>query len=164
MMYSEYSDAIEEGDGIRVMQYWKFLMLNIKAAKRRNYACEVFNFLAREIHTFTKIVSTINLVSICKHSRWNGKEYTIRFAYGTLISDIKGWHQGTRRKQNRAITKLGKCIDSIDQMLNNYYERQCPFNFRSSHNSITWELLRKNYQNKYIHSHIQTEGIARKLR
>lgn len=35
MIYSEYSDAIREGDGLRVMRCWKFLMLLFKAAQRK---------------------------------------------------------------------------------------------------------------------------------
>ncbi|MCG8626429.1 MAG: hypothetical protein MJE68_31075 [Proteobacteria bacterium] len=34
MMYSEYSDAIKEGDGIRVMRCWKFLMLILVKLQR----------------------------------------------------------------------------------------------------------------------------------
>ena len=40
--YLEFTDAIKEGDGDRVLQYWKYLPL-FKNSGRKNYSIEVLN-------------------------------------------------------------------------------------------------------------------------
>ena len=44
-------DAIKEGDGDRVLTYWKFLLLLFKMDKRRNYSCEAAK-LSLDYHYF----------------------------------------------------------------------------------------------------------------
>lgn len=47
LLMAEFDDAIKEGDGLRVMNCWKFLLLIFKSAKRKNYALEAFYLLAQ---------------------------------------------------------------------------------------------------------------------
>ena len=71
-----------------------------------------------------------SMVLICKHSRWSGNEYTRCLAYyGTLKINwiLKDGIKGLgANKTDRAITRLGKCIDSIviDKVLKNFDEHQ----------------------------------------
>ena len=48
MLWLGYHDAIQEGDGIRVKRYWKFMLLLFKASNRKNYAIEAAKFLIDE--------------------------------------------------------------------------------------------------------------------
>ena len=41
----EYTDAISEGDGLRVLRCWRYLLPIFKSSRRTNYSIEVFNFL-----------------------------------------------------------------------------------------------------------------------
>ena len=45
MFYMEYTDAIHEGDGYRVLQCWKYMFLLFKATRHTNYAVEAFTTL-----------------------------------------------------------------------------------------------------------------------
>ena len=47
VLYMEYQDAIREGDGNRVFNCWKYLMIIFKATGRKNYALEAFTLLAQ---------------------------------------------------------------------------------------------------------------------
>ena len=45
LVVEEFSDAIREGDGERVIQMWKFLLLYFHAAHRAKYVLEVLTSL-----------------------------------------------------------------------------------------------------------------------
>ena len=45
LFYMEYTDAISEGDGLRVLRCWRYLLPIFKSSRRTNYSIEVFNFL-----------------------------------------------------------------------------------------------------------------------
>ena len=47
MLYMEFHDAIKEGDGLRVLRCWKYLLLIFKASQRKNYSIEAFNLLCQ---------------------------------------------------------------------------------------------------------------------
>ena len=124
LIYTEFSDAIREGDRERVLRCWKFLMLIFKATQRKNYACEAFNLLAQE-----KFILSPRLSQQLTWSRFintrGGKGNNIpcdlhmEHLNRVLKDGIKGLGAN---KTERAITRLGKCIDSIDQVLTNYDE------------------------------------------
>ena len=46
LLFLNYRDAIQEGDGERIMLCWKYFVLLFKATNRRNYAIEAFHTLA----------------------------------------------------------------------------------------------------------------------
>ena len=43
--YLEYSDAIKEGDGIRVLRCWRYLLPMFISSRHKNYAAEALNLL-----------------------------------------------------------------------------------------------------------------------
>ena len=47
LLHTEFQDAIREGDGLRVLRVWKFLLLVFKASHKVNYSIEAFNLLAQ---------------------------------------------------------------------------------------------------------------------
>lgn len=47
LLYTEFSDAIREGDGLRVLRCWRYLMLFFKAHRRYNYSIEAVNLLSQ---------------------------------------------------------------------------------------------------------------------
>jgi hypothetical protein len=54
--YLEYSDAIREGDGIRVLRCWRYMLPMFVSSQHRNYAMEALNLLLQH-----------DMESICKH-------------------------------------------------------------------------------------------------
>ena len=51
LLYEEFADAIREGDGMRVLRCWKFMLLIFKAGNRTNYSIEAL-FLLAQYHLF----------------------------------------------------------------------------------------------------------------
>ena len=47
LLYKELVDAVREGDGIRVLRWWRFILLIFKATGRKNYCIESFILLAQ---------------------------------------------------------------------------------------------------------------------
>lgn len=45
LIWHNFHDAIKEGDGNRIIQCWKFLLLAFKATNRKNYSIEALNLL-----------------------------------------------------------------------------------------------------------------------
>lgn len=64
LIWHGFHDAIKEGDGDRVLRYWKFLLLIFKATKCQNYSKEAVNLLLQ-----TQILSP-RLVAQLKWSRF----------------------------------------------------------------------------------------------
>ena len=48
LLWHGYHDAISEGDGDRVLQYWRFLFLVFKNAGRKKYSLEALNLLVQD--------------------------------------------------------------------------------------------------------------------
>ena len=47
LLYMEFSDAIREGDGYRIIRCWHYLMLVFRSRQRKNYCIEGLNLLAQ---------------------------------------------------------------------------------------------------------------------
>ena len=54
LLYMEFSDAIREGDGERILRCWKYLLLIFKAARHTNYSVEAFTLLAQYYYLFSE--------------------------------------------------------------------------------------------------------------
>ena len=48
LLYLEFTDAIREGDGSRVLRCWQYFLLVFKATNHPNYAIEAFTLLVQE--------------------------------------------------------------------------------------------------------------------
>lgn len=47
LMWHGFHDSVKEGDGNRILLYWKFLLPIFKQTKHHNYAAEAFELLAQ---------------------------------------------------------------------------------------------------------------------
>ena len=59
LLWYGFRDAIREGDGKRIIRYWKFLLAIFRAEKHYNYANEGFNLLAQTVLLSPRQVSEI---------------------------------------------------------------------------------------------------------
>lgn len=59
LLYEEYSDAIREGDGERLLRCWRYLLPIFKASGRKNYACEVLNMLYQHQYQLPQLSSQL---------------------------------------------------------------------------------------------------------
>jgi hypothetical protein len=167
MIYSEYSDAIKEGDGLRVMRCWKFLLIIFKAAQRKNYACEAFNFLAQEKFILSPRLSQQLIWSRFVNTHGGmGRNIPADLRMEHLNRILKDGVKGLgANKTDRAIARLGKCIDSIDQVLNNFDEHH---SVRSTSDYHTTASLEKDIGiiveelSKNVHPFTYSKGRSHK--
>ena len=54
LLYFEFCDAIKEGDGIRVLRCWRYMLLLFKCTDRVNYSIEAFTMLAQYHFLFSQ--------------------------------------------------------------------------------------------------------------
>ena len=57
LLYLEYCDGIKEGDGLRVLRCWRFLLLIFRCTGRSNYTIEAFTMLAQYNFLFSKLIN-----------------------------------------------------------------------------------------------------------
>ena len=54
LLYMEFVDAIQEGDGERILRCWRYMFLVFKVTDKRKYAIQAFNMLAQYHFLFTE--------------------------------------------------------------------------------------------------------------
>lgn len=54
LLWHGFCDVIREGDGDRVLRYWKIMLVVIKSTNHRNYAKEAVNMLLQYYYTFSE--------------------------------------------------------------------------------------------------------------
>ena len=53
LLLIEFTDAIREGDGTRILRCWRYFLLLFKASDRTNYSIEAFTLLAQHKYLFS---------------------------------------------------------------------------------------------------------------
>lgn len=124
LLYSEFSDGIREGDGDRVIRCWKFLMLIFKAAQRKNYSCEAFALLAQmEFILSPRLSKQLKCSRFINTRGGKGRNIPCDLHMEHLNRILKDGVKGLgANKTDKAITRLGKCVHSLDQILTNFDE------------------------------------------
>ena len=121
LLYMNYRDSIREGDGLRVMQVWKFMLPIFRATSRRNYAIEAFHILAnvkllppRQAHQaiWSRFVNLQNKpasnIPCDLHN-----EHLNRLCKGCV-------KRLGANKNERAITRYSKCLGPLCTVITNF--------------------------------------------
>ena len=69
LIWHGFHDAIKEGDGERILNYWKFLLVIFKSTNHHNYAKEATNFLIQYYYRLSERQRTQLLWSRCVNTR-----------------------------------------------------------------------------------------------
>ena len=69
LLWHGFHDAIREGDGERILRYWKFLLVLFKSTNHRNYAKEAVNLLFQYYYKFSEREQAQLLWSSCINTR-----------------------------------------------------------------------------------------------
>lgn len=69
LLWHSFHDAIREGDGERILRYWKFLLIVFKSTNHRNYAKESVNVLCQYYYKFSERQKAQLLWSRCVNTR-----------------------------------------------------------------------------------------------
>ncbi len=122
LLYMEFSDAIREGDGTRILRCWRYLMLVFKSSGRKNYSIEAFSLLAQYHFLFTERMRMQLLWSrtVNVHGR-PGKN---------IACDLHNEHLNRECKcsiselganiTDRAIQRVGRSLRSTTSILDNF--------------------------------------------
>ena len=161
LLFLNYRDAIQEGDGDRIMLCWKYFLPLFKVTNRRNYAIEAFQTLANKkllpprlshqlvwsrcvnTHTDKKPGNNIPSDQYMEHVIRNLKEYI---------------HHLHANKTDTAISKASQCIGPVNDILTNFDHKHQIYrtNFHSMTSSandrdvIIKELRQKGRVFEYI--------------
>lgn len=79
LLYTEFTDAIREGDGVRILRCWKFMFPLFRASGRINYTIEAFRLLYSHAFLLSPCQAKQLLWSRCINTTW--QEYT----YGSTL-------------------------------------------------------------------------------
>ena len=120
--YLEYSDAIREGDGGRVLRCWKYLLPIFSAAGNRNYACEAANLLVQHSYALSPRLSAQLIWSrfINVHGR-PGKNIAGDLHMEHLNKIVKEAirFQGAN-KTTKAIVRIGRTIGTLSPVIDQF--------------------------------------------
>ena len=120
--YKEYSDAIREGDGGRLLCCWKYMMPMFVAAGNKNYAGEAANLLLQHFYTLSPRLSAQLLWSRCVNVYGGpGKNIPGDLHMEHLNKTVKEavYYLGAN-KTEKAIVKIGKAIGTIVPILDQF--------------------------------------------
>ena len=122
LLYMEFHDAIKEGDGLRVLRCWKYMLLLFKAAQNKNYAIEAFNCLCQYFYYLSPQMAQQLLYSrfVNVHGR-EGFNIPCDLHMEHLNRVIKDalQHLGANKTEH-AITRASKCSHLISSLLHQF--------------------------------------------
>ena len=118
LIWHSFHDAIKEGDGERIVRYWKLLLIIFKASNHRNYAKEAVLFLFQYFYQFSDRQKEQLL--------WGRFVNTQGRAGANIPSDLHMEHLNRRLKtvlrnmeanvNPNSVVKAGKCIAAIHRV------------------------------------------------
>lgn len=118
----EYSDAIREGDGERVLRCWQYLLPLFKSSGRKNYSVEVLNMLCQYKYEFTPRQAQELIWSrfINTHGA-PGRNIPEDLHQEHLNRVCKDAIRGLRaNKVDAAITRIGRALGTISPVLDQF--------------------------------------------
>ncbi len=119
LLLLEFVDAIREGDGLRLLRCWRYLLLIFRAAHRTNYTIEAFTLLSQEkflLSPRTELQLKCNR-TINTHGR-SGKNVPCDLHMEHLNWECKAALSGLGSNiTDKSILRIGKCIGKTVDML-----------------------------------------------
>ena len=146
MIYLEYCDGIKEGDGMRVLRCWRYMLLIFKATGRTNYSIEAFNMLA-QYHFL--------LSNRQKHQLIWGRFINVHgLPARNIPCDLYMEHLNRvvkealkglgANKTEKAMVYVGKAVGALDSVQKNYDHDNCINEGSGSHRAASFSKeLRK---------------------
>lgn len=136
LLLMNFNDSIHEGDGLRILMCWRFLLLIFKATGRKNYAIEALTLLCQYHDIFTPRLAEQLLWSrtVNVHGR-HGKN---------IASDLHMEHLNRECKTcllalganitQKSVERVGRCLGDVVKITANFDE-ECGIPKESSHHS-----------------------------
>lgn len=120
--YLAYSDAIKEGDGLRVLRCWRYLLPLFKSSGRKNYAVEVLKMLCQYEYELTPRQAQELIWSRFVNTHGvRGRNIPCDLHQEHLNRVVKDAIRGLHaNKTERAITRAGKALGNLYPILDSY--------------------------------------------
>ena len=128
MLWHAFHDATREGDGERVMCYWKFLLIVFNGTNRRNYAKEAANLLLQHQFLFSERKAA--------QLQWSRFVNTSGKVGGNIPCDLHMEHLNRRLKfilsnmglniNPNSIIRAGKSVGPVHQVHAPFLRRKRP--------------------------------------
>uniref|UniRef100_A0A1X7U207 DUF6589 domain-containing protein n=1 Tax=Amphimedon queenslandica TaxID=400682 RepID=A0A1X7U207_AMPQE len=122
LLYMEFSDAIREGDGSRILRCWRYFMIIFKHRQRKNYCQEALNILG-QYHFFLTARQSQQLV-------WSRCINVHGIPGRNIPCDLFLEHLNRICKQSvemlgsnfseEALERVGRCVGIINSLLENF--------------------------------------------
>jgi len=123
LLFLNYRDAVQEGDGERIMLCWKYFLLLFKATNRRNYAIEAFHTLANRKVLPPRLAHQL-VWSRCINTHTNGKpghnipcDLYLEHVNRVLKECIHHLHAN---KTDSAISRVSQSMGSVDNIMRHF--------------------------------------------
>ena len=124
LLYLEFSDAIKEGDGMRVLRCWRFMLLIFHCTGRTNYSIESFTLLSQYHFLFSRrqraqliwgrFINTHGLP---------GNNIPCDLFMEHLNRVVKDAVNGLgANKTPKALVRVGKVVGTLDEVLRKFDE------------------------------------------
>ena len=122
LFYSNYKDAVKEGDGQRVKVCWKYLLPIFKASDKRNYSGEVLRMLYSYYYTLSPRQARQLLYSRFVNIHGvPGRNIAADLHMEHLNRACKDSIRGLgANKTEKSITRIGKAIGPLMSITSNY--------------------------------------------
>ena len=111
LLWHGFHDAVREGDGDRIIRYWRFLMPIFKHTGRRNYALEAFKLLTQTILMSPRQVAEL---------KWARTVNTVGRIGHNIPCDLHMEHLNRRLKfmmENLGSNIKPQCVQSVGRTL-----------------------------------------------
>ena len=135
LLWHGFHDAIREGDGIRILRYWKFMLVIFKSSKKYNYAKEAVNLLLQYYYQFSERQREQLLWSRCVNTK--GRQGT------NIPCDLQTEHLVRRIKMiernlganitPKSVEKAGKSIKVVEQVCTAFEDQTSSYHSSDSH-------------------------------
>ena len=125
LLYVEFTDAIHEGDGDRILRCWRFMLLLFRISGRTNYSIEAFRMLYSYSFLLSPRQAKQLLWSRCINTSGRpGKNVAMDINMEHLNRTCKDAICGLdANKTPKAITRIGKCIGVLTSVTENFDEQ-----------------------------------------
>ena len=138
LLYVEFTDAVKEGDGLRIHRCWKFMFPLFKASGRTNYTIEIFTTL----YNYTFLLSPRQAEQLLWSRFVNtsgrpGKNIPMDLHMEHLNRICKDAISGLgANKTPAAIQRIGKCVGVV-QSVNDNFDEQTKVNEAKGYHTVS---------------------------
>ena len=141
LLYEEFEDAIREGDGVRVLRCWKFMLLVFKAGNRTNYSIEAL-FLLAQYHLFLspRLAQQLIWSRFINTQGWAGRNIPcdlhmehINRACKTAVTTLGA------NLTPKAIVRVGRCMGPL-MNATHQFDKECGIHpVRTTHSKASFK-------------------------